>query len=223
MENFGTRGVIDMLRRDYMKISVIMILLIMVISVGCNKDISNKNNKVAYISSNPDSNYNKTFEDLNLGKIFDFNLKLSNAEESWVEMWVEGYSNGKMIETPLIGISMGEFLNRVEEGNIGFGIMNPNSEEMQIFSYGLGASTKPHLIDNDFFIKDGISAWDIAIDNNRVELEYGEEMLLAVYRQAEKQIRTYDYKNLDSINKMINEDKVVFLFKIKVEEIEKKD
>lgn len=197
-----------------------MLVLIMAISFGCNADSSKK---IAYISSNPDSNYKKTFEDLNLGTIFDFSLKLSNAEESWVEMWVEGYSNGKMIETPLTGLSMGAFLNKVEEGNMGFGIMNPNSEEMQIFSYALRVSTKPHLIDNNLFIKNGISAWDFAINNKRVELEYGEEMLLAVYRQAEKQMRTYDYKDLDSINKMISEDKTVFLLKIKVEKIEKKD
>ena len=42
---------------------------------------------------------------------------------------------------------------------------------------------------------------------------------MAVYRQGEEALRTaYDYQDLDSINKMINEDKAVLLLKIKLEE-----
>ena len=49
-------------------------------------------------------------------------------------MWVEGYSNGDIIQTDLTGISMGAFLNKVEKGSMGFGIINPNRQEMKIFS-----------------------------------------------------------------------------------------
>lgn len=108
---------------------------------------------------------------------------------------------------------------------MGFGIINPNSDDMQFlfYSQGVKSKTEPNFIDNDFFINDGISSWDYAIDNKRVELESGEEKLLAIYRQSEDNLRTYDYQDIDYINKMINEDKTVLLLKIKVEEVEEKD
>lgn len=47
--------------------------------------------------------------------------------------------------------------------------------------------------------------------------------MLAVYRQSEDQLRTYDFQDLDSINKMINEDKTVLLLKVKVEEVKEEN
>lgn len=212
-----------MLKKHSIKLSI-MIVLIMVISVGCNKDISNKDNKIAYISLDAESIYKKTFEELSLGIIFDFNLRLPNANKSWVEIWVEGYSNGEIFDSiPLTELSYGLSPNQIEEGNMGFGIMNLNNDEIQLFLYSQGIKTKPYFIDNDFFIKNGISSWDYAIDSKIVELEPGEEKLLAVYRQSEDQLRTYNFQDLDSINKMINEDKTVLLLKIKVEEVKEKN
>lgn len=66
----------------------------MVFNVGCSSQNSN-NNKIAYISANPDSKYENTFKELHLGILFDFKLKLPKADKSWVDIWVEGYSNGK--------------------------------------------------------------------------------------------------------------------------------
>ncbi|NLY44440.1 MAG: hypothetical protein GX053_00365 [Tissierella sp.] len=213
-----------MLKRHSLKLSI-MIILIMVISAGCS-NVFNKNNKIAYIFSNTESIYQKTFEELNLGIIFDFNLRLPNADKSWVEIWVEGYSDGEMVEPfPITGLSYGLNPKQVVEGSMGFGIINPNIDEMQFLFYSPDANTKTELnyINNDFFIDDGISGWGYAINNKMVELESGEEKLLAIYRQAENQLRTYDYQDPDSINKMINEDKKVLLLIIKVEEIEEKD
>lgn len=103
-----------MLKKHTLKLSI-MIVLFMVISVGCN-NIINKNDKIAYISLNTESNYKKTFEELDLGIIFDFNLTLPNADKSWVEIWLEGYSDGKIIEPfPLTGLSYGSFPNEVAE------------------------------------------------------------------------------------------------------------
>ena len=207
-----------MLKKYFVKLFVMMILIIF-ISSGCNKD---SKSKIAHISTNPNSNYSKTFEDLNLGTIFDFDLRLTSAEESWVEMWVDIYSNGNMIQTDLTGLSMGEFSNKVEEGNMGFGIINENNGEMKIFSYALGSSTNPHAVHNELFLKYGVSAWSFATDNE-TELEYGEEIILAVYRQSDAGLRTYDYNDLDTIKKMIKENKTVLLFKFKIEKIEKID
>lgn len=205
------------MKKHYVKLSI-LIVLAMAISVGCNKTQGNSDDKIAYISSNTDSSYIKTFEELGLGVIFDFDLMLPNADKSWVDIWVEGYSDGKLVEPiPLVELSYGLSPKEVEEGNMGFGIINPNSEEMQFFLYAPGVSSKPSHIDN-FFIESGISSWDYAIDNKRVELESGEEKILAVYRQVENQLRTYDFQDLDDIGKMIDEDKTILLLKIKVEE-----
>lgn len=68
--------------------------------------------------------------------IFDFNLMLPNADKSWVEIWIEGYSDGEIVEPfPLIGLSYGLSPNQEVEGNMRFGIINPNSDEVQLLFY----------------------------------------------------------------------------------------
>ena len=107
----------------------------MVFNIGCNSQDSN-NDKIAYISSNTDSEYEKTFNELNLGILFDFDLKLPKADKSWVDIWVEGYSNGEVIEPfPLTHLSYGLSPKELEEGKMGFGVINPNSDQMQFFLY----------------------------------------------------------------------------------------
>jgi hypothetical protein len=191
----------------------------MVFNVGCSRESSNKN-KIAYISSNTDSAYEKTFKELQLGILFDFDLKLTNADKSWVDIWVEGYHNGKAVEPfPLTQLSYGLSPAQVEEGHMGFAIINPNSSEAQFFLYSKGIKTAPHNIDNNFLSKEGIRSWDYAIGDKAIGLESGEEMVLAVYRQGEESLRAgYNYQDTDSINNMINEDTTVILLKIKVAE-----
>jgi hypothetical protein len=88
---------------------------VLTLIIGCNN--VSEVDKIAYISSNPNSDYIKTFKDLNLGILFDFNLKLTRADKSWVTIWVEGYSNGNPIEaSQFMELSCGSFPNSVEEG-----------------------------------------------------------------------------------------------------------
>ena len=193
----------------------------MIFIAGCNDETKNSNKgKIAYVSTNVNSKYESTFIELNLGVLFDFNLKVPNADKSWVNIWVEGYSNGKAVEPfPLRQLSYGLSPKQVEEGHMGFGIINPNSDEPQLFLYSSGASMTPRGIENNFLIKSGISSWDYAIGSKPVGLESGEEMVLAVFRQGKGALRAgYDYQELDSINKMINEDKTVLLLKMRVDE-----
>ena len=204
------------LENHSVKLSILVVLImVFCLGAGCSS-VSNKNNTIAYISSNVESDYKKTFEELNLGIIFDFNLRLPNADKSWVKIWLEGYSDGMLAQPfPLPGPSFGLFPGKVAEGNTGFGIINPNGDNMQFLFYSQGGISiiEPNLIDG-FFIKNGISVWDYAIDRKEVELEPGEEKTLAVYRQSEGEMRTYDYQDLESINKMIKEDKTVLLLKV---------
>jgi len=207
--------------RQFSIFTVLIIAITMIFIAGCSGETKSSNKgKIAYVSTNVDSKYQGTFKELNLGVLFDFNLKVPNADRSWVNIWVEGYSNGKAVEPfPLRQLSYGLGPRQVEEGHMGFGIINPNSDEPQLFLYSSGASINPRGIENNFLIKSGISSWDYAIGSEPVGLEPGEEKVLAVYRQGEEALRTaYDYQDLDSINKMINEDKTVLLLKIKLEE-----
>jgi len=207
-------------------------LLIIVLPIFFNTGCSRENissNKAAYVAVNVDSEYEKTFKDLNLGILFDFNLRVPNADKSWVNIWVEGYSNGKPIEPfPLTQLYYGLSPNKEEEGQMGFGIINHNSKDPQIFLYSSGAKTNPESIGNNFFIESGVSSWDYAIGSEAIGLEYGEELVLAVYRQGKESLRTgYDYQDVKAINQMIilyffgnvaNIHSSVYVIKLKVVE-----
>lgn len=190
----------------------------LIISIACSN--SETNEDIAYIWANSNSEYEKTFTDLNLGILFDFNFKFPKADKSWVTIWVEGYREGNPMEQfPLTKLSYGISPNEVEEGSMGLGIINPGSApQLFIYSGGGSISTIPESMD-DYLLKNlAVSTWDYAIDDSKIALSSGEEKLLAVYRMAEKSIRTYDYQDMDSINEMISEDGAVLLLKIMVEE-----
>ncbi|RCX21530.1 hypothetical protein DFP94_102283 [Fontibacillus phaseoli] len=199
-------------------ISSIIFLAILLIVSGCSNQ-SNKEEKIAYISANVNSEYEKVFEKIGLGILFDYNLKLPYANRSWVTVWVEGYKNGSDEPIHLTEMSFGLSPNKVEEDHMGFGIINPNSDNPSFFLYSHSGSLPPHNIDDIIFSQKGtISSWDYAIGNEIISLEKGETKILAVYQEGESSLKTYDYQEMDSIKRMINEDLTVLLLKIKVEE-----
>lgn len=203
--------------KRYGIVLMLILAVIIFISIGCNS--VNNHNKVAYISANDNSEYENTFKELNLGFLLDYNFKLLNADNSWVSIWLEAYSNGKPIEPfHLMELSYGLSPKQVEEGPIGFGIIDSNNKEKLLFLYSPYGKVGPHSIESDLFVESGINMWDCAIGSGKIGLEFGQELILGVYRQAEESLRTYDYQNLDSINQMINEDTTVILLKIKVDE-----
>jgi hypothetical protein len=212
---------IDKFKRSY-ALLLLAVIIIIVFSAGCSSIIRNTDN-IAYISSNTDSEYVNTFRELQLGTLFDFNLKLTDADKSWVNIWVEGYKNGKAVEPlPITKLSYGLSPAKVEEGHIGFGIINSNNTEQQFFLYTKGCKTAPYNIDNDFFDESAISMWDYAIGCEPIGLEHGEEKVLAVYRQRKESVKAgYNYQDSASIKQIINEDLTVLLLKIKVEKRDK--
>jgi len=54
-----------------------------------------------------------TFEDLNLGILFDFDFTLPNADNSWVNLWVERYIDGEKESQRLTQLSYGNSPNEV--------------------------------------------------------------------------------------------------------------
>ncbi|MDL4839475.1 hypothetical protein [Aquibacillus rhizosphaerae] len=191
-----------------------IVLLFLILTSGCTNTID----KTPTISVNSESEYVNTFEDLNLGILYDFNFKLPNADKSWVNLWVERYNDGKIDFQPLTQLSYGNSPNEVTEGHLGFGMIGPNAEDTLVFLYGPGVSTHPSLIEKESKT-DMFSSWDYAIGNEEVELELGETKILAAYRETESNsMSTIDLQNEESINKMIKQDDMILLLKIKIEE-----
>ncbi len=193
-------------------ILMICTAIIMITLVGCN---INNNNTIS-ITATPESEYRNTFEELSLGQLFDFEFILPNADTSWVTLWVERYSDGKKEEQPIAELSYGRSSNKKDEGKLGFGMINPRSEDSQVFLYGPGTTLQPSKTELGLDTNSSFT-WGYATEET-IKLEIGETKVLAGYRQAAgNSIRTYGYQTEEDIQRMIEEDSVVLLLKIKVE------
>lgn len=137
-----------------------------------------------------------------------------------MNFWVESYDSGKKESQPLTQLSYGNSPNEVDEGHMGFGMINLNSEDTFVFLYGPSASTQPSIIEKESKTEI-FSSWDYAIGDEEVELELGETKILAAYRETENNsISTVDLQDEESINRMIQQDSMVLLLKVKIEQKE---
>lgn len=192
----------------------ISFVFISLVCVGC----SEKDDTIATISPNTDSEYMHTFKDLNLGVLFDFDVRLLQVDKSWVTVWIEGYHDGEKVKPRLAELSFGLSPKKEEKGQLGFAILNRNKKGISTLMYGPGGvSSQSDKIDKDILVSSGLSKWDYAIGDEEVKLESGETKILVVYRQADA-LKTYDPQDEKAIKRMIEEDKTVLLLKIKVEE-----
>jgi hypothetical protein len=192
----------------------VVIVFVLLITTSCK----GQNATAPIISVNPDSDYKQTFEDLSLGAINDFQFKLPEADKRWVKVWVESYVDGVKSIEPLTQLSYGISPNKIDEGHLGMGIINHQTENPLLFLYAPGVSQTPQSFEKAI-VNFGFNTWDYAIGEEEMELELGKTYLLAVHRQTDNNsIRTYDYQDESELNKMIKEDRMVLLLKIKVEE-----
>ncbi|WP_309123128.1 hypothetical protein [Paenibacillus sp.] len=199
-------------------VSVSALFLLLFLSVGCGQ-APEEDGSIAYVSANPGSEYEKTFKDLHLGLLYDFNFRQTQADRTWVTLWVEGYRDGKPTEpSRLIELSYGWSPESDVEGSLGFGIINNQRDVPSFFLFSAGASIQPHPVDALFdWNKPGGSTWGYAIGDEEAGLASGETKILGVYRKVEHSLRTYDYQDPDAVARMIREDQTVLLLKIKVE------
>ncbi|WP_058308186.1 hypothetical protein [Gracilibacillus massiliensis] len=203
-----------------MKKKLLLIMAMVVALVGCNTG----NTDTISITATPESDYRNTFEELGLGQLFDFDFILPNADTSWVTLWVEKYSDGEKEKEkePIAELSYGMSPNKKDEGKLGFGMINPRSEDSQVFLYGPGTTLHPSKKELGLDAKSSFT-WGYATEET-INLEIGETKVLAGYRQATgNSIRTYGYQTEEDIERMIEEDSIVLLLKIKVERAEEKD
>ena len=91
-------------------------------------------NQAAEIEASPESDYVKTFEELSLGRLFDFQFELKQADKRGVKLWVEHYQNRKKKDVPAVDLIYGEDQNNeTAEGHLGFGIITPTNKEPLYF------------------------------------------------------------------------------------------
>lgn len=193
---------------------MIGMIFFLVLGFGC----THSSDKIATISVNSDSEYVRTFEALNLGTIFDFDFKLPHANKRWVNLWVEKYESGIKAAQPLVELSYGNSPKEVEESHLGFGMINLNSENFLFFLYGPGVSVQEPITEKESKTI-VFTGSEYGIGNEEVELGLNETKILAAYRETESNsIRTVDLQDEESVKRMINQDDLVLLLKIKIEE-----
>ncbi len=96
-----------------------------------------------------------------------------------------------------------------------FGIINSDNESFA-FLYGPSVKAAPIKIDN---IPSGasITGWENAIGDETVKLKLNETYLLGVYRESKgNSIRTYDLQDENAVKKMLHDDHLVYLLKLKI-------
>lgn len=186
-----------------------------IISFGC----SHKEADAPTISINQKSEYENTFINLNLGILFDFNFYLPHADTKWVNLWVERYRNGEKDAEPLTTLSYGNSPDAVDEGNVGFGMIQSGVEEDTfVFLYGPEVRTGLSMIEKES-IAHLLSTWDYALGEDDVKLTLGEPKILAAYRgTVSDSMRTIDLQDEASVNQMIQQEDLILLLKIMIEE-----
>ncbi|SDJ80831.1 hypothetical protein [Sediminibacillus albus] len=195
------------------------ILIAFLLLSGCTKNLTREEGILAEVSVAEDSSYQATFEELNLGVMLDFYLKLPQADSTLVKLSAEGYQNGEKVhEKPLLTISYGLNQQESEEGHIGMGIINPSGDNTMLTLFAPGSSSQSDNIAK-YIHQDTnlVSTWDDALGDTELSLKAGESAILGAYREAENEIGMHDLQDQQSVETMIESDEIVLLLKMKVE------
>ena len=176
-------------------------------------------NKVAEIEPVPESDYVRTFEELSVGILFDFQFELQNADQRGVKLWVERYQDGKKDDLPAVDLVYAKSPNEKDEGHLGFGIINSNTNEPLYFLYAPDVKLEPQNHSGASPVESSMATWDYAFKDKKVDLSLDEERLLAAYRSTtSNEMRTIDLSDPNDVKKMIQEDSEVLLLKILITE-----
>ncbi|WP_042473203.1 hypothetical protein [Bacillus ndiopicus] len=200
-----------------MKKNIILVVImagLLLLSVGCSSEAGG-----ITIEPKTDSDYTRTFSELNLGQLWDFDFYLPEANHRSVHLWVEKYSDGKKDEQFEASLTYGNSPTDEEKGRLGLGLIN--GEMASLFLYGPGVKSQPQIAAS-FKLNEGLSAWHYAFDKKQT-LELGTPYVLAAFRQTmDNTLRSgYDLTNEEEIQQMLEDDTNVLLLKIKIEENKK--
>lgn len=195
-------------------LAVLMIFTIMM-SVGCQSQPDQST-----IRAHGDSKYQDTFKELGIGKLFDFSYQLPEANNRWVNVWVDRYRDGKKDENPLIELSYGNNPENYEEGSLGLGILRTNSDDASMFLYAEDMKLEPVSVGRLF--EEGYpTSYGFTIEEDEdVTLQLGETKALAVYFQAPQKdvVKIRDSRDEEELLEIIEESAVVLVLHMKIEE-----
>ncbi|WP_246939185.1 hypothetical protein [Bacillus pinisoli] len=185
--------------------------------IGCSKP-TNGENYVAYISANPESEYEKTIEELGMGILYDFQIDLPYADKTKVNLWIEGYKDGEKLPEDLSGIGFGHSPEKEEKGRLGFALFKPSTGEESLMIYTPSGRVEPHHISLNPIEASKPFGSGYGISNDQVGIRSGETITLAVFQQSTNNIiESFDFQDEDSINEMIEKGYTVLLYKMKAE------
>lgn len=181
---------------------------------------------IAEVKKEEDVAYTRTFEELRLGHLFNFDLTLPHADRSWVTLWVEGYRRGQPLLTgqqPLAELSFGAFPGEREQGPMGFAMIDAKEGETKrscLFLYAPSVRTGNITVELLEGQANTVTATmrEYTIGDEPVRLQSGETRLLAIYRLIDSHlIPTMDNTNEEEIRQALDTDAAILLLKIKVE------
>lgn len=191
----------------------------LILAAGCtaNAEADNEDLAIAIVSPVHDSIHEQTFKEIGLGELWNYHLKLPDASNSWVRIWVEWYRNGQLQDQHLVELAYGLGPQQVEEGLFGIGLMNLQENSKAISLYSNGISLHPRVLP-ELLASEGIrGAVSFYAVDEEVKLAPGEPLLLGGYRATAGIIETLDYQGHEAITKMIERDIELLLFKIVVD------
>lgn len=196
------------------------LLLVMFLLGGCSVEFSMEDEHLAYLSHKVGNDHEKMFEEMNMGILLNYDLKLTKADKTWVTVWVEGYRDGEpMTPSRLTELSYGFSQEEEQEGSVGFGIIQPESGEELVSLYAPGATTGPEAIPNNPINTDKPHGYGYTLEEE-ITLDSGDTKVIGAYYESEQDnmIRSVDMQTEEGIEEMIHDEHVVLLLKIKVEE-----
>lgn len=202
------------MRKAFVCASILLLL------AGCSMSASVDDEHLAYLSHEQEDEHEKMYHEMEIGILLNYHLRLPKADETWVNVWVEGYEDGKPMSPPrLTELSYGFAMDEIQEGNMGFGIIQPAEGEELFSLYAPGMTNAPKKVLNNPIDREMPYGWGYTMDEE-ITLDSGDTKVIGVYYQSGKkgEIRSVDVKSEEGIERMITDENVVLLLKIKVEQ-----
>lgn len=180
-----------------------------------------ENHDIAILSPYKDRSHAESIKLAGLGHLLDYQIQLPRANESWIQVWIEGYVDGKQVqEDPIWGLSFGHSPLAKETGPLGVGFI-PFEDSVLVYGYGLGARLSPTRLPDEYSvaIKNANLAY-AATEEDAIRLQAGESRIIGTYWQMKvgESLRSADFSNEEDVMAFTQEHSVVLLVKIQVTE-----
>ncbi|GGC77711.1 hypothetical protein GCM10007216_05330 [Thalassobacillus devorans] len=193
---------------------LLVAIAVMVIAAGCAKAESGD----VTIQKNPDSDYEKTFDELALGELNEYTYHRPKDESLTGEIFVELYENGvKQENTTSLSFNWEE--GGEQEGALGMGLIEHNQEEPSLLLYSPDGTLKSSKLQGTIWTDLSIRGWQDAVGGEELSLETGKEYILGAYTGSiGNEMSMYDLTDEEELEEMLNAHEFVLLFKIRLGE-----